>query len=47
MRTTVAFNGSYFNTSLMVKQYYRNVHHSPTPSEHPQGVGAGIGGLKD
>jgi starch phosphorylase len=24
MRTTLAFNGSYFNTNRMVKQYVRN-----------------------
>ena len=24
MRTTLAFNGSYFNTNRMVKQYTRN-----------------------
>jgi len=27
MRTTLAFNGSYFNTNRMVKQYVRNAYY--------------------
>ena len=27
MRTTLAFNGSYFNTNRMVKQYARNAYY--------------------
>ena len=27
MRTTLAFNGSYFNTNRMVKQYIRNAYY--------------------
>jgi starch phosphorylase len=27
MRTTLAFNGSYFNTNRMVKQYTRNAYY--------------------
>jgi starch phosphorylase len=27
MRTTLAFNGSYFNTNRMVKQYNRNAYY--------------------
>jgi hypothetical protein len=27
-------NGSFFNTSLMVKQYYRKIHNSVTLLEH-------------
>ena len=30
MRTTLAFNGSYFNTNRMVKQYVRNAYY-PEP----------------
>ena len=45
MRTTVAFNGSFFNTNRMVKQYTRNAYYpleagepfacrkKPTPTE--------------
>ena len=29
MRTTLAFNGSYFNTNRMVKQYNRNAYYPP------------------
>ena len=27
MRTTIAYNGSYFNTNRMVKQYTRNAYY--------------------
>jgi starch phosphorylase len=30
MRNTIAFNGSYFNTNRMVKQYTRNAYY-PLP----------------
>jgi starch phosphorylase len=30
MRTTLAFNGSYFNTNRMVKQYTRNAYYPVT-----------------
>jgi starch phosphorylase len=30
MRTTLAFNGSYFNTNRMVKQYSRNAYYPAT-----------------
>jgi hypothetical protein len=33
MRTTLAFNGSYFNTNRMVKQYTRNAYYPVRPSE--------------
>ena len=31
MRTTLAFNGSYFNTNRMVKQYTRNAYYPELP----------------
>jgi len=34
MRTTLAFNGSYFNTNRMVKQYNRNAYYPQTLVEH-------------
>ncbi len=34
MRTTLAFNGSYFNTNRMVKQYNRNAYYPQTLLEH-------------
>ena len=34
MRTTLAFNGSYFNTNRMVKQYNRNAYYPLTLLEH-------------
>jgi starch phosphorylase len=34
MRTTVAFNGSFFNTNRMVKQYIRNAYYPVTLVEH-------------
>jgi starch phosphorylase len=33
MRTTLAFNGSYFNTNRMVKQYARNAYYPERPTE--------------
>jgi starch phosphorylase len=33
MRTTLAFNGSYFNTNRMVKQYARNAYYPERPAE--------------
>jgi glycogen phosphorylase len=33
MRTTLAFNGSYFNTNRMVKQYVRNSYYPEQPAE--------------
>ena len=33
MRTTLAFNGSYFNTNRMVKQYTRNAYYPERPVE--------------
>jgi starch phosphorylase len=30
MRTTVAYNGSFFNTNRMVKQYIRNAYYPVT-----------------
>ena len=45
MRTTLAFNGSYFNTNRMVKQYARNAYY---PERLPEAakVGRGVRGLK-
>ncbi len=43
MRTTLAYNGSYFNTNRMVKQYIRNAYYPVsliTPSEVRETVGA-------
>jgi starch phosphorylase len=34
MRTTLAFNGSYFNTNRMVKQYNRNAYYPQPLLEH-------------
>jgi starch phosphorylase len=34
MRTTVAYNGSFFNTNRMVKQYVRNAYYPVTMLEH-------------
>jgi starch phosphorylase len=34
MRTTLAFNGSYFNTNRMVKQYTRNAYYPVKLVEH-------------
>ena len=34
MRTTVAYNGSFFNTNRMVKQYIRNAYYPVTLVEH-------------
>lgn len=34
MRTTLAFNGSYFNTNRMVKQYTRNAYYPMRLTEH-------------
>jgi starch phosphorylase len=34
MRTTVAYNGSFFNTNRMVKQYIRNAYYPVTLTEH-------------
>ena len=34
MRTTIAFNGSYFNTNRMVKQYTRNAYYPVKLVEH-------------
>jgi len=36
MRTTVAYNGSFFNTNRMVKQYIRNAYYPVTLVEHAQ-----------
>jgi len=36
MRNTVAFNGSFFNTNRMVKQYIRNAYYPLTMVEHVQ-----------
>jgi starch phosphorylase len=33
MRTTLAYNGSYFNTNRMVKQYVRNAYYPERPAE--------------
>ena len=30
MRTTIAYNGSFFNTNRMVKQYIRNAYYPVT-----------------
>jgi len=43
MRTTVAYNGSFFNTNRMVKQYIRNAYYPVTltelaPVEEPAAV---------
>ena len=35
MRTTLAFNGSYFNTNRMVKQYTRNAYYPLKLVENP------------
>jgi len=32
MRTTLAFNGSYFNTNRMVQQYVRNSYYPDRPA---------------
>ena len=37
MRTTLAFNGSYFNTNRMVKQYVHNAYY-PEPLPETAGV---------
>jgi starch phosphorylase len=34
MRNTLAFNGSYFNTNRMVKQYTRNAYYPVHILEH-------------
>jgi starch phosphorylase len=34
MRDTLAFNGSYFNTNRMVKQYTRNAYYPVQLIEH-------------
>ena len=34
MRNTLAFNGSYFNTNRMVKQYTRNAYYPVKLIEH-------------
>jgi starch phosphorylase len=34
MRTTLAFNGSYFNTNRMVRQYARNAYYPPKLIDH-------------
>jgi starch phosphorylase len=34
MRNTLAFNGSYFNTNRMVKQYTRNAYYPVQLIEH-------------
>jgi starch phosphorylase len=34
MRTTVAYNGSFFNTNRMVKQYIRNAYYPVSLIEH-------------
>ena len=34
MRTTVAYNGSFFNTNRMVKQYIRNAYYPVGLIEH-------------
>jgi starch phosphorylase len=36
MRTTIAYNGSFFNTNRMVKQYIRNAYYPVTLVEHAQ-----------
>jgi glycogen phosphorylase len=36
MRTTVAYNGSFFNTNRMVKQYIRNAYYPVTLVEHAE-----------
>jgi starch phosphorylase len=36
MRTTLAFNGSYFNTNRMVKQYTRNAYYPVKLIEQPK-----------
>ena len=38
MRTTLAFNGSYFNTNRMVKQYTRNAYYPVQLIEPGQGL---------
>ena len=47
MRTTLAFNGSYFNTNRMVKQYARNAYYPVKLTESGEGGGRGVRGLKD
>jgi len=36
MRTTIAYNGSFFNTNRMVKQYIRNAYYPVALVEHAQ-----------
>ena len=36
MRNTIAFNGSYFNTNRMVKQYTRNSYYPVKLLEQPK-----------
>jgi len=36
MRNTLAFNGSYFNTNRMVKQYTRNAYYPVKLIEQPK-----------
>ncbi|MFP5206994.1 MAG: alpha-glucan family phosphorylase, partial [Acidobacteriota bacterium] len=38
MRTTLAYNGSYFNTDRMVRQYTRNAYYPGVLVEHRAGV---------
>ena len=45
MRTTLAFNGSYFNTNRMVKQYTRNAYYPVKLIEHGEGGRSGVRGL--
>jgi starch phosphorylase len=39
MRNTIAFNGSYFNTNRMVKQYTRNSYYPVKLLDQPKGTG--------
>ena len=46
MRTTLAFNGSYFNTNRMVKQYARNCVLPGAAAGGGEGGRAGVRGLR-
>ncbi len=47
MRTTLAFNGSYFNTNRMVKQYARNAYYPERLAEDGEGGRRGVCGLRN
>ena len=46
MRNTLAFNGSYFNTNRMVKQYTRNAYYPVKLIEHATVEEDGVRGLR-